>query len=69
MGVATLAGGTVTVANTSVTATTRVAAFRQTAGGAVGHLSAETDAGVGFTVDSSSATDTSTVVWILFEPA
>ncbi|MBZ6259770.1 hypothetical protein KVH22_30085 [Streptomyces olivaceus] len=69
MGVATLAAGTVTVANTSVTATTRVAVFRQTAGGALGHLAAEVDAGVGFTVDSSSATDTSTVAWVLFEPA
>ncbi|MBZ6175606.1 hypothetical protein KVH24_23065 [Streptomyces olivaceus] len=69
MGVAALVGGTVTVANTSVTATTRVAVFRQTAGGALGHLAAEVDAGVGFTVDSSSATDTSTVAWVLFEPA
>ncbi|MFE5258228.1 right-handed parallel beta-helix repeat-containing protein [Streptomyces coelicoflavus] len=69
MGVATLVGGTVTVANTSVTATTRVAAFRQAPGGALGHLSAVADAGAGFTVDSSSATDTSTILWVLFEPA
>jgi hypothetical protein len=69
MGVATLAAGTVTVANTSVTATTRVAAFRQTAGGTLGHLSAANDPGVGFTIDSSSATDTSVVAWVLLEPA
>ncbi|WP_228915890.1 right-handed parallel beta-helix repeat-containing protein [Streptomyces sp. DH20] len=69
MGVATLAAGTVTVANTSVTATTRVAVFRQAAGGTLGHLSATADPGVGFTVDSSSAADTSTVAWVLVEPA
>ncbi|MEU3255959.1 glycosyl hydrolase family 28-related protein [Streptomyces sp. NPDC006997] len=69
MGVSTLAGGTVTVANTTVTADTRVALFRQAAGGALGHLSVTTDPGVGFTVDSSSATDTSTVAWVLFEPS
>ncbi|MFZ4143398.1 glycosyl hydrolase family 28-related protein [Streptomyces griseoincarnatus] len=69
MGVATLAAGTVTVANTSVTATTRVAVFRQAAGGTLGHLSVTADPGVGFTVDSSSAADTSTVAWVLVEPA
>lgn len=69
MGVATLAAGTVTVANTSVTATTRVALFRQAAGGALGHLSATKTAGTNFTITSSSATDTSTVAWVLFEPA
>ncbi|MFH9816132.1 glycosyl hydrolase family 28-related protein [Streptomyces sp. NPDC017230] len=69
MGVATLVGGTVTVANTSVTAGTRVAAFRQAVGGTPGHLSATVDPGVGFTLTSSSATDTSVVAWVLFEPA
>ena len=69
MGVSTLAAGTVTVANTSVTANTRVATFRQAAGGTLGHLSATVNAGVGFTVNSSSATDTSTIAWVLFEPA
>ncbi|WP_309049289.1 glycosyl hydrolase family 28-related protein [Streptomyces sp.] len=69
MGVATLAAGTVTVANTSVTATTRVAVFRQAAGGTLGHLSATVNAGVGFTITSNSATDTSTVAWLLLEPA
>ncbi|MFF9279503.1 glycosyl hydrolase family 28-related protein [Streptomyces griseosporeus] len=69
MGVATLAAGTVTVANTSVTATTRVAVFRQTTGGTPGHLSVTRTAGTSFTITSSSGTDTSTVAWILFEPA
>ena len=69
MGVDTLAAGTVTVANTSVTATTRVAPFRQAAGGTLGHLSVTVDPGVGFTVTSGSAADTSTICWVLFEPA
>ncbi|MFC7892675.1 glycosyl hydrolase family 28-related protein [Streptomyces sp. NPDC057381] len=69
MGVSTLAAGTVTVANTSVTANTRVAVFRQAAGGTVGHLSVTKVAGTSFTINSSSATDTSVVAWLLFEPA
>lgn len=67
MGVSTLVGGTVTVANTSVTANTRIMPFRQTAGGAVGHLSVTKNPGTGFTITSSSATDTSDVAWVLFE--
>ncbi|MGW0015754.1 glycosyl hydrolase family 28-related protein [Streptomyces tendae] len=67
MGVSTLAAGTVTVANTSVTANTRVATFRQAAGGALGHLSVTKNNGVGFTITSSSNTDTSVVGWVLFE--
>lgn len=69
MGVATLVAGTVTVANTSVTANTRVATFRQAAGGTLGHLSTATVAATSFTITSSSATDTSVVAWVLFEPA
>ncbi|MGX1514996.1 right-handed parallel beta-helix repeat-containing protein [Streptomyces collinus] len=69
MGVSTLAAGTVTVANTSVTANTRVAPFRQAGGGTLGHLSVTKNAGVGFTITSSSNADTSVVGWILYEPA
>lgn len=69
MGVSTLVAGTVTVANTSVTANTRVATFRQAGGGTLGHLSTTKVAGTSFTINSSSGTDTSTVAWILFEPA
>ncbi|MEU9065811.1 glycosyl hydrolase family 28-related protein [Streptomyces sp. NPDC048306] len=69
MGVTTLAAGTKTVANTSVTANTRVMPFRQAAGGAPGHLSVTKNNGVGFTITSSSNTDTSTVGWVLFEVA
>ena len=69
MGVATLAAGTVTVANTSVTANTRIILTRQTAGGTLGHLSCTKTAGTSFTITSSSNTETSTVMWELKEPA
>ncbi|MFE9363676.1 glycosyl hydrolase family 28-related protein [Streptomyces sp. NPDC006978] len=69
MGVATLAAGSVTVANTSVTAATRVVPARQAAGGTLGHLSVTVTAGTGFTITSSSGTDTSVVAWLLLEPA
>ncbi|MFJ9982575.1 glycosyl hydrolase family 28-related protein [Streptomyces globisporus] len=69
MGVSTLVGGTVTVPNTSVTATTRIAVFRQAAGGTLGHLSATKTPGTSFTITSSAAADTSVVAWVLFEPA
>lgn len=69
MGTATLVAGTVTVANTSVTATTRIFLTSNTDGGTVGFLrvSART-AGTNFTITSSSGTDTSTVAWLLVEP-
>ncbi|MFD5491605.1 hypothetical protein ACFWH4_01355 [Streptomyces sp. NPDC127091] len=70
MGVATLAAGTVTVANTSITATSRVFLTCQTPGGTPGFLrvSART-AGTSFTILSSSGTDTSVVAWLIVEPA
>lgn len=68
MGVATLAAGTVTVANTSVTANTRVFLTVQTAGGTQGFLSTTRVAGTSFTINSTSATETSTVAWLLVEP-
>lgn len=69
-GVATLAAGTVTVANTSVTATSRIFLTSQSDGGTVGFLrvSART-AGTSFAITSSSATDTSVVAYQIFEPA
>ncbi|WP_435215933.1 glycosyl hydrolase family 28-related protein [Streptomyces sp. bgisy034] len=69
MGVSTLVGGTVTVANTSITANTRVVPVRQATGGTPGHLSITKDPGVGFTINSSNAADTSDVLWLLLEPA
>jgi len=69
MGTATLTGGTVTVANTTVTADTRVFVSRSTVGGTLGHLSTTQIASTSFTVNSSDAGDTSTINWILIEPS
>lgn len=71
-GVATLASGTVTVANTSVTANSRIILTPQTLGTitrpqALG-VTART-AGTSFTVMSADATDTSTFAYEIFEPA
>ncbi|ALO79386.1 hypothetical protein [Streptomyces phage phiSAJS1] len=72
MGVATLAAGTVTVANTSVTAKTRIFLTGQNNGASgtpgVPRVSARV-AGTSFTITSSSASDTSTVAYELREPA
>jgi hypothetical protein len=70
MGTATLVAGTIVVANTSVTATTRIFLTVQTAGGTQGFLriSART-AGTSFTITSTSVSETSTVAWLLVEPA
>lgn len=68
-GTATLAAGTVTVANTSVTANSRIFLTAQNSGAAPGALrvSART-AGTSFTITSTSGTDTSLVAWEIFEP-
>lgn len=67
-GTATLTAGTVTVSNASVTATSRIFLTTQTPGGTVGspYVSART-AGTSFTITSTSATDTSTVAYEIFE--
>jgi len=62
-GTVTLAAGTVTVANTEITAGSIVRLNRQAAGGTLGELSVALTAGTSFTVNSSSATDTSTVYY------
>jgi hypothetical protein len=69
MGTATLVGGTIAVANTSVTANTRVFISRSTTGGTEGTLSTTQINATSFTVNSTSGTDTSTVNWLLIEPA
>lgn len=69
MGQSTLTAGSVVVANTSVTASTRVFLSRATSGGTAGHLSVTISAGVSFTISSSSGTDTSTINWLLVEAA
>lgn len=68
-GTATLAAGTVTVANTSVTASSRIFLTAQNSGAAPGALrvSART-AGTSFTITSTSGTDTSLVAYEIFEP-
>lgn len=69
MGAAVLVAGTATVANTSVTANTRIFLTSQVDGGTPGFVRVSTrSAGVSFTITSSIA-DTSTIAWLLIEPA
>jgi hypothetical protein len=70
-GLATLVAGTVTVSTTAVTANSRIYLTGQgDTAGTEGWLrvSART-AGTSFTITSSSGTDTSTVAWMIVEPA
>lgn len=68
MGVAVLVGGTVTVANTSVTANSRIYLTPQADGGTPGwpRITAKT-VGTSFVITSSSASDTSTIAWHIVE--
>lgn len=69
-GTATLAAGTVTVANTSVTSSSRIFVGTATPGGTVGApFVSSVTVGTGFTIKSTSSTDTSTVAYEIFEPA
>jgi hypothetical protein len=71
MGTATLNGTTaVTVSTTSVTATSRILLTIQAPGGTVGsaYVSART-AGTSFQIKSTATGDTSTVAWLIVEPA
>jgi hypothetical protein len=69
MGTAVLAGGTITIANTTITAATRINAFVQVLGGTAGILRvAGRVVGTSFTISSSSAMETSTIFWELKEP-
>lgn len=70
-GIAVLVAGVVVVANTSVTANSRIFCATQSVAGVtlpqgLG-ISARTP-GVSFTISSSNAADTSTVAWEMFEP-
>lgn len=70
MGVATLVAGTVTVANTKVTANSRIFLTPQNTGGTPGAVRvASRVAGTSFTVTSTSGTDTSQVAWFIVEPS
>lgn len=71
-GVATLSGGAVVVSTTAVTASSRIQLTPQTLGtilrpAAVG-VTART-AATSFTITSGDVTDTSTVAWVIVEPA
>ena len=72
MGIATLVAGTVVVNTTKVTANSRIFLTRQTVGGTPGtsvDVTART-AGTSFTITAQgSILDTSTVAWLIVEPA
>lgn len=69
-GVATLVAGAVTVANTSVTANSRIFLTGQQDGGTPGAVRVSSRvAGTSFTITSTSGTDTSIVAYEIFEPA
>lgn len=68
-GTAVLVGGSATVADTAVTASSRIFLTSQLDGGAPGFLRVSSRiAGTSFTITSSSGTDTSTVAYEIFEP-
>jgi hypothetical protein len=68
-GVATLTAGAATVANTSVTSSSRIQLTSNADGGTPGWLRVSArSAGTSFTITSSSATDTSSVAWFIVEP-
>lgn len=68
-GRAVLAAGTVTVADASVTANSRIFVCGAVDGGTPGWLRVSArSAGVSFTITSSSGTDTSTVDWLIINP-
>lgn len=64
-----MTAGSVTVSNTSVTASSRIFLSRSTAGGTLGQVSYSKSAGSGFTITSTSATETSSFDYQIFEPA
>lgn len=66
-GNADLSGGTKAVSNTTVTANTVIILCVKSIGGTPGTLSYTLNPGVGFTINSSSGTDTSTVSYLLVE--
>lgn len=69
-GVATLVAGTVVVANTSVTATSRILLSGQNSSGTHGELTVSARVpGVSFTIISVSVLDTRDIAFEIFEPA
>lgn len=68
VGTATLVAGTIPVSAPQITASSIVMVTRKTIGGTTGTMSYTLTAGTGFTLNSSSASDTSTFVWQIIEP-
>lgn len=62
-----LVAGTVTVANTAVKANTAVFMTRNVIGGTPGHLSYSVNSGVGFTMNSTSLSETSLIFYNLVD--
>lgn len=68
-GFAVLVAGAVTVDSTYADSSNGIQLTRNITGGTVGHLSVGTITdGESFVIDSSSATDTSTIFWTIFTP-
>lgn len=67
IGQATLVAGTVTVANTSVTANSLIWLTVKTIGGTAGNHSYTITAGTSFTINSSLTTDTSIINWLIID--
>jgi hypothetical protein len=67
-GVATLVSGTIAVANTLAAANWRILVTNVGASGTVGALSVAINAGTGFTINSTSSTDDSTIAYEVFRP-
>jgi hypothetical protein len=67
-GQATLVGGTVTVTTASAAAGSYIILSRRTLGGTAGTLSYTINAGVSFTINSNSPSDTSVIDWVLITP-
>jgi hypothetical protein len=65
---ATLASGTITVADANTTASSYLFPTYVTAGGTVGALSYTLNAGVGYTINSTSVADTNRVNVLVIEP-
>jgi hypothetical protein len=70
MGTATMVGGTVTVSTTKVTANSRIFLTVDAPAGTLGSVYVSTrTASTSFVITSTSALDTSTVSWVILEPA
>lgn len=70
MGSATLVGGTVVVSTTKVTANSRIFLTNNVNGGTLGSISVSArTAGTSFTISSTNVLDTSTIAWVIIEPA